>query len=93
MKKIVLLFLLLNGCASRGDEGVVLTGIIYIIGLITTVIILRPFFSIIEKSLDIKNKKMSQFLFAFGIICIIVILFNLDKIFVFVFKPLVNLFN
>jgi len=92
MKKIVLLFLLLNGCANRGDEGVVLTGIIYIIVLIITMIILRPFFSIMEKSVDIKNKKISQFLFALSIICIIVILFNLDKIFVFIFKPLVNLF-
>ena len=92
MKKIVLLFLLLNGCANRGDEGVVLTGIIYTIALIITAIILRPFFSIMEKSIDIKNKKTNQFLFAFSIICIIVILFNLDKIFVFIFKPLVNLF-
>ena len=89
---IFLLFFILSSCANRGDEGVVLSGIILVICLIVITIILRPFFSIMEKSGDIKNKKMSQFLFGLSIICIIVILFNLDKIFVFIFKPLKNLF-
>ena len=93
MNSKVLLFLLLSSCANRGDESVGLTGIILVICLIVITIILRPFFSIMEKSEDIKNKKIGQVLFAFSIICIIVILFNLDKIFVFIFKPLVNLFR
>jgi len=91
----VLLFFLLSGCGgpNRGEESVNLAGIIFIICAIVITIILRPFFSIMEKSEDIKNKKIGQFLFVFSIICIIVILFNLDKVFVFIFKPLVNLFN
>jgi hypothetical protein len=93
MNNKVLLFLLLSSCANRGDESVGLTGILLVISLIFITIILRPFFSIMEKSEDIKNKKVGQFLFVFSIICIIVILFNLDKIFVFIFKPLVNLLN
>ena len=89
-----LLFFILSGCVgpNRGEESANLAGIIFVIGAIVIIIILRPFFSLMERSQDIKNKKMSQFLFAFGIICIIVILFNLDKIFVFIFKPIVNLF-
>ncbi len=92
MKKITFLFFILSGCANRGDEGVVLSGIIFVIAIVSISLILRPFFSIMEKSGDIKNKKISQFLFAFSIICIIIILFNLDKIFVFIFKPIKNLF-
>jgi hypothetical protein len=93
--KIFLLFFILSACGgpNRGEESVNLAGIIFVICAIVITIILRPFFSIMEKSEDIKNKKMGQFLFAFSIICIIVILFNLDKIFVFIFKPLVNLFR
>ena len=92
--RIFLLFFILSGCGgpNRGEEGVNLIGIIFVICLIVISITLRPFFSIMEKSGDIKNKKISQFLFAFSIICIIIILFNLDKIFAFIFKPIINLF-
>ncbi len=95
MNNKVLLFFLLSSCGgpNRGDESVCLTGILLVISLIVITLILRPCFSIMEKSEDSKNKKIGQFLFVFSIICIIVILFNLDKIFVFIFKPLVNLFN
>lgn len=90
---IFLLFFILSGCANRGDEGVVLAGIIFVICLIIIMIIFRPLFSILEKVEDIKDKKMKQFLFGLWMVCIIIILFNFDKIIVFVFKPLANLFR
>lgn len=95
MKKILIIsfFLFLSGCANRGDEGTVLAGIIFWSCAIVFIIIFRPFFSILEKIEDTKDKKMKQFLFGFWIIVVIIILFNFDKILVFVFKPLVNLFR
>jgi len=90
---LFLLFFILSGCGgpNKGEEGVVLTGIMLVIGGIVVAIILRPFFFIMEESENIKNKKMNQFLFVISIVCIIIILYNMDKIFAFIFKPLFNL--
>tara|TARA_B100001057_G_C22744442_1_gene909184 strand:- start:337 stop:627 length:291 start_codon:yes stop_codon:yes gene_type:complete len=90
MKRIVFLLvlsLLLSSCAASPEhETSTLGAFIGFIAIIIVAIILGPFIWLQDKALQIKNKKISSFLWIVSIILILIVLFNLVNIFVFLGK-------
>ena len=88
MKKIlstVVLGLLLSGCVAQpGYESSTLTGFIMLGGIIAVTIILGPFVWGLEKARDIKNPKLSLFVWIVILIVIIVVMITMGSIFAFI---------
>ena len=84
MKKFsaIIVFSLLGGCAPAGHESSLLGGVLFLGLLILTGFILAPFFKGLDKVNTLKNKTERNIFTIIIVIGIIIVLLNLDKIFV-----------
>ena len=87
MKKllgILVLSLLLSGCAGAGEQSSLLGGVILLVGGIIALTNVRPFFWGMEKADKVKSKSGQKIIYAVMIIGIIFVMVNLDKVFIFI---------
>ena len=86
--EIIVLGLLLSGCAELGHESSTIGAVIGFVGIIITTLVLGPSVWLVGKAHDAKNKYFSFTLWVVSIGSIIFILINLGSIFAFVGKVL-----